>query len=127
MGCAKWGRPEWVGKIYPLKTKEKQFLDHYVHHYNSIELNATHYKIYGPAGIKGWSDKAGSKDFKFCPKMYQGITHRGKLDKKQFITGEFLRGIRAFGKHLGPVFVQVNELFTPNRKEELFNFLANLT
>ena len=25
VGCAKWGRPEWVGKIYPLKTKEKQF------------------------------------------------------------------------------------------------------
>ncbi|NJE06728.1 hypothetical protein E3E36_11410, partial [Thermococcus sp. M36] len=22
VGCAKWGREEWVGKIYPLKTKE---------------------------------------------------------------------------------------------------------
>src|SRR6218665_1674949 len=50
-GCAKWGRTEWVGKIYPLKTKEKDFLQHYVEHYNSIELNATHYKIYGEAGI----------------------------------------------------------------------------
>ena len=28
IGCAKWGRPEWVGKIYPLKTKEKDFLNH---------------------------------------------------------------------------------------------------
>ena len=46
MGCAKWGRPEWVGKIYPPKTKEKDFLQHYVEHYNSIELNATHYKVY---------------------------------------------------------------------------------
>jgi hypothetical protein len=27
MGCAKWGRPEWVGKIYPPKTKEKDFLE----------------------------------------------------------------------------------------------------
>ena len=25
LGCAKWGRPEWLGKIYPLKTKEKNF------------------------------------------------------------------------------------------------------
>jgi len=23
VGCAKWGRPEWVGKIYPEKTREK--------------------------------------------------------------------------------------------------------
>jgi len=25
LGCAKWGRTEWVGKIYPPKTKEKIF------------------------------------------------------------------------------------------------------
>ena len=41
IGCAKWGRKEWIGKIYPKGTKEINFLDHYVKHYNSIELNAT--------------------------------------------------------------------------------------
>lgn len=46
VGCAKWGRAEWVGKIYPLKTKERNFLDYYVQNFNSIELNATHYKLY---------------------------------------------------------------------------------
>jgi len=68
IGCAKWGRMEWVGKIYPLKTKEKDFLAHYVQHYNSIELNATHYKIYGQRGIGNWAAKADGKDFVFCPK-----------------------------------------------------------
>ena len=126
IGCAKWGRTEWVGKIYPPKTKEKDFLDHYVKHYNSIELNATHYKIYGATGIAKWAAKAGDKDFLFCPKMYQGVTHRGGLLNKEFITTEFLRGIVAFEKHLGPVFVQVSDLFTPKRKEELFIFLRSL-
>jgi uncharacterized protein YecE (DUF72 family) len=126
LGCAKWGRTEWVGKIYPPKTKEKDFLDHYVQHYNSIELNATHYKVYGAAGIKKWADKAGDKDFMFCPKMYQGVTHRGSLKGKDFITTEFLRGIVAFEKHLGPIFVQVNETFSPKRKEELFTYLRSL-
>ena len=126
IGCAKWGRTEWVGKIYPPKTKEKDFLDHYVKHYNSIELNATHYKVYGAAGIAKWAAKAGDKDFLFCPKMYQGVTHRGSLLNKEFITTEFLRGIVAFEKHLGPVFVQVSDLFTPKRKEELFTFLRSL-
>src|ERR1041384_2482265 len=69
VGCAKWGRLEWVGKIYPPKTKEKDFLQHYVEHYNSIELNATHYKVYGPNGIEKWKQKADRKDFLFCPKM----------------------------------------------------------
>ena len=126
LGCAKWGRTEWVGKIYPLKTKEKDFLDHYVKHYNSIELNATHYKIYGAAGIAKWAAKTGDKDFMFCPKMYQGITHRGSLLNREFITTEFLRGIVAFEKHLGPVFVQVSDAFTVKRKEELFTFLRSL-
>ena len=126
IGCAKWGRTEWVGKIYPPKTKEKDFLDHYVHHYNSIELNATHYKVYDEAAIKKWADKAGKKDFLFCPKMYKGITHYGNLVGKDFITSEFLRGVLAFGEKLGPIFIQVSESFSPKRKEELFNFLRSL-
>lgn len=126
VGCAKWGRPEWVGKIYPEKTKEKNFLQHYVEHYNSIELNATHYKIYGAKGIANWKQKADGKDFLFCPKMYKGITHFGKLTGKDFILNEYLRGIVAFEEHLGPVFVQVSDAYSPKRKEELFGFLKSL-
>src|SRR5436190_21463357 len=86
IGCAKWGRLEWVGKIYPDKTKEKDFLKYYVEHYNSIELNATHYNIYGPRAIEKWKQFADGKDFLFCPKMYKGVTHFGKLTGKDFLT-----------------------------------------
>jgi len=126
VGCAKWGREEWVGKIYPLKTKEKNFLDHYVHHFNSIELNATHYKVYGRMGIQRWAAKAKGKDFLFCPKMFQGVTHRGNLKVKNFVLNEYLRGIAAFENHLGPIFVQLSDTFSPKRKEELFHFLKSL-
>ena len=126
IGCAKWGRLEWVGKIYPDKTKEKDFLQHYVQHYNSIELNATHYKIYGARGIERWKEKAAGKDFLFCPKMYNGITHFGKLTGKDFLLNEFLRGVVAFEEHLGPIFIQVSDAFSPKRKEELFTFLKSL-
>ncbi len=126
LGCAKWGRKEWVGKIYPPKTKEKDFLDNYVHHYNSIELNATHYQVYKEDAITKWSDKAGKKEFLFCPKMYKGVTHFGSLKGKEFITTEFLKGVLAFKKHLGPIFVQVSESFAPKRKDELFEYLQSL-
>lgn len=126
IGCAKWGRQEWVGKIYPEKTKEKDFLQHYVEHYNSIELNATHYKIYGAKGIEKWKEKATGKDFLFCPKMYKGVTHFGRLTAKDFITTEFLRGILAFEEHLGPTFIQVSDAFSTKRKDELFTFLKSL-
>jgi len=126
VGCAKWGRPEWVGKIYPLKTKERNFLDYYVQHFNSIELNATHYKLYGPKAIQKWADKARDRDFKFCPKMHQGITHKGKMNENKFLINEFLRAVVAFENHLGPILVQVSERFSPKRKTELFDFLKSL-
>jgi uncharacterized protein YecE (DUF72 family) len=126
IGCAKWGRKEWVGKIYPPKTKEKDFLSYYVQQYNSIELNATHYKIYQADEIARWAEKTKDRNFIFCPKMYQGITHRGSLKGKDFITAEFLKGILALKQHLGPVFIQVNETFSPERKNELFGYLRTL-
>ncbi len=115
-----------MGKIYPHKTKEKDFLEHYVKHYNCIELNATHYKVYDEKMIQKWASKVGEGEFLFCPKMYQGVTHRGSLADKDFITTEFLKGIIAFKEYLGPIFVQVSDTFSPKRKEELFQYLNSL-
>ena len=126
VGCAKWGRPEWVGKIYPKGTKEKDFLEHYVRHYNSIELNATHYKIYGPDVISKWAEKAHGSNFKFCPKVAKSISHFGNFSNKQYLTDRFLEGVDALGNHLGPVFLQVHERFSPNRRTELFDYLKTL-
>ncbi len=126
-GCAKWGRKEWVGKIYPKGTKETQFLDYYVHHYNSIELNATHYKIYKPSEIKKWADKAKGRHFKFCPKVPQQISHYSSAFKNtEYLTTAFLEGILAFENHLGPVFLQVSDKYTPARRDALYNYMRSL-
>jgi uncharacterized protein YecE (DUF72 family) len=58
--------------------------------------------------------------------MFQGVTHRGSLKGKEFIATEFFRGIRAFEEQLGPVFVQVSDTFSPNRRKELYDLLASL-
>ncbi|MCW3081520.1 DUF72 domain-containing protein [Segetibacter sp.] len=126
IGCAKWGRTEWVGKIYPEGTKEARFLDHYVEHYNSIELNATHYKTYPPSSIQKWADKADGKDFIFCPKVPQTISHYSSFVDIEDKTNAFLEGIYAFGKHLGPIFLQVSDRFSPKRKDALLKYLESL-
>jgi len=46
IGCAKWGRKDWVGQLYPKGTKEADFLKHYVQHFNLIELNALFYRLF---------------------------------------------------------------------------------
>lgn len=126
VGCAKWGRTEWIGKIYPEGTKEAKFLDHYVQHYNSIELNATHYKTYPPDSIKKWADKAQGRDFIFCPKVPQTISHYSSFVNIEDKTNAFLEGIFAFENHLGPIFLQVSDKFSPKKRDALFNYLGTL-
>jgi len=128
VGCAKWGRKEWVGKIYPPKTKDAQFLDEYVKHYNSIELNATHYRVSVP-DIRKWNSKVEGQTFLFCPKVPQSISHFSSAFQNpttQDQLSDFLAAVSEFKEHLGPIFLQVSDKFGPKKKKELFDFLATL-
>jgi len=128
VGCAKWGRKEWVGKIYPPGTKEADFLQHYVKHFNSIELNATSYKVYGPDTIGKWAAAATGKDFLFSPKMPNSLSNLGSgvTEQVEAITNRFINGIRAFGEHLGPVFLLTGDHFSPAKKDNLYAYLKIL-
>lgn len=127
VGCAKWGRKEWVGQIYPPKTKDANFLDEYVKHFDSIELNATFYNMYPAATIEKWKNKAESNpNFKFCPKFSQSISHIRRLKNAEEITTTFYEGILAFGEKLGPLFLQLSDNFTPKSFPELRAYLTEL-
>ncbi len=127
VGCAKWGRKEWLGKIYPLKTKEANFLDEYVKHFDCIELNATFYNIYGPEMIAKWKAKADqTPGFKFCPKFSQNISHIRRLKNADEVTTKYYEGIMAFGDKLGPLFLQVGDNFTPKSMPDLKAYLESL-
>jgi len=127
VGCAKWGRKEWLGKIYPPKTKDANFLDEYVKHFDCIELNATFYQVYGAATIAKWKEKAdATPGFKFCPKFSQSISHFRRLQNAEELTTQFYEGILAFGDKLGPLFLQLGDSFTPNSFPAVKAYLEHL-
>jgi uncharacterized protein YecE (DUF72 family) len=101
VGCAKWGRKDWVGKIYPKGTKEADFLKLYAQNFNSIELNASFYRMPSFSQAAEWKDKT-TPGFLFCPKFSDKISHIKRLKDAQEITDRFLQGIRGFGDTLGP-------------------------
>ena len=128
VGCAKWGRKEWVGMIYPPKTKEANFLDEYVKHFNSIELNAVFYNMPKKEQVNIWREKAESvrKDFKFFPKFTRGISHLKRLKDADEITSQYLENISEFGDTLGPAFLQLSDNFGPKNFDILKNYLEHL-
>lgn len=125
VGCAKWGRKDWVGKIYPAKTKEADFLRHYALHFNCIELNATFYRMPTHAQTAAWRSKVG-KDFKFCPKFTDQLTHLNKLKNVHELADRFLDGISGFEKNLGPVFLLPHPSTGPKDFEILQEFIQSL-
>lgn len=125
VGCAKWGRKDWVGKLYPPKTKDADFLKNYVEHYNSIELNALFYRLFPKSTIEKWADTAGD-DFKFCPKFTSVITHIKRLNNVGKETEDLLDAYSAFGKKLGTSFIQLDERFAPNVVDRIQEYLRSL-
>jgi len=125
VGCAKWGRKDWVGKIYPPKTKEADFLVHYAKNFNCIELNATFYRMPTEKQTSGWRSKVG-KDFKFCPKFVDQITHIKRLKDVEELTTRFLEGISGFGDNLGPIFLMPHPGMGPKTLLTIEAFIQSL-
>lgn len=126
IGNPMWGSKHWLGKLYPVSAKEKQFSELYPKHFNSLELNATHYKIYDRDFVLKWKEKAVGHEFIFCPKMYNGITHEGSLKDKGPLVQQFMESIGYLQPYLGPVFIQLSDSFSTIRKQELYSFLEAL-
>ncbi len=107
IGCAKWGRKDWIGKLYPPGTKEKDFLKEYAKHFNAIEFNGFFYNLQSVETIHKW--KAAVPDgFKFCPKFTQSITHYKRLKDAEADVDAYLAVVHEFGEHLGPIFLMPN-------------------
>ncbi len=128
LGAPKWGIKEWKGMIYPEKTPDTKFLDHYIQSFNGIELNTTHYQIYPESTILKWAEKVNGKDFMFCPKFPQSVSHYSELTRVRAheITDRFLASVIHFGEHLGPLFLQLSDRYGPNKKAALFDYLERL-
>jgi uncharacterized protein YecE (DUF72 family) len=125
VGCAKWGRPDWIGQIYPKGTKAADFLKHYVNHFNCIELNALFYQLFPKPTIEKWAGLA-DNDFRFCPKFSNVITHIRRLKNASRETDAFLETISGFEKKLGTSFIQLGDNFSPKQMDSVINYLESL-
>ena len=129
IGLAKWGRKEWVGKFYPDRTKEYQFLHEYTKRFNTIELNAVFYSIPSADLIGKWRDMVAEQhqqDFLFLPKFSRVVSHIKRLNNAQKETRQFIETLKCFGPYLGPIFLQIGDNFGPKYFDTLQRFVENL-
>ncbi len=119
IGCAKWNRADLKG-FYPRGTKDE--LTYYATQFNSIELNATFYRPYGPDQYTTWAEKA-SEGFKFFPKLNQEVSHWKRLKDAEDITRTLVDSALALEDKLGMLFLQMHDNFKPKDIAQVEAFL----
>lgn len=119
VGCAKWNRAELKG-FYPRGTKDE--LVYYSSQFNSIELNATFYRLFPKEQFEKWREKV-AEGFKFFPKITNMISHRKRLIDSQEFIPEYLDHTLLLKEHLGTIFLQMHNNFQPKDFDRVDNFV----
>ncbi|MBP2832938.1 DUF72 domain-containing protein [Aquimarina sp. U1-2] len=120
VGCAKWNKQDLKG-FYPRGTKDE--LEYYSQQFNSIELNATFYRIFPDDQFKKWYDKTPS-GFKFFPKLVQNISHLKRLnDDVQPYVDQYLTNVIHLKEKLGTIFLQLHGNFGPKYMDRVVAFI----
>jgi uncharacterized protein YecE (DUF72 family) len=121
VGCAKWNKTD-LKNFYPKGTKDE--LAYYSTQFNSIELNATFYRVPSRDQVISWKEKT-PDGFKFFPKINQTISHFRRLNDVQALVEEYCDNISNFEEKLGMAFLQLHDNFGYKNYDKLVSFIEN--
>ena len=121
VGCSNWSKANLKG-FYPKGTKDE--LTYYSQQFNSIELNATFYRIFSPEIFNTWYDKTPA-GFKFFPKLFQEISHWKRLNGVENVVNDFLYSAVSLKEKLGAIFLQMNDNFSPKDFDKVEAFVKS--
>jgi uncharacterized protein YecE (DUF72 family) len=106
IGCSGWVYRHWKDSFYPGGLPQKRWFEHYAAHFDTVEINASFYRLPLPSTFDGWLAKAPA-GFRYAVKVNRFITHNKKLlDCAEPLT-EFIALARRMGPALGPLLYQL--------------------
>jgi uncharacterized protein YecE (DUF72 family) len=123
VGCAKWNKKD-LKNFYPKGVKDE--LAYYSTQFNSIELNATFYRLFPAATFDKWYATA-PKNFRFFPKLEQSISHFRRLKDVKEIVKQNVANMSHLHEKLGIPFLQMHNNFGPKDFERVVAFAENWT
>jgi uncharacterized protein YecE (DUF72 family) len=125
VGCAKWNKKD-LKHFFPKGIKEKDELKYYSTQFNSIELNATFYRLFPPQTFENWY-KTVPQDFRFFPKLQQSISHFKRLKDVTEIVDHNITNMSHLQEKLEMPFLQLHDNFKPKDFDRVESFVKNWT
>jgi uncharacterized protein YecE (DUF72 family) len=106
IGTSGWHYKHWMGNFYPHGVKSKDFTNHYIRFFRTVEINNSFYKLPSAETFANWRASV-PEDFLFAVKASRFITHMKKLKDPQESISRFFNNVNALEEKLGPILFQL--------------------
>lgn len=124
IGTSGWHYPHWKGTYYPEKLPAKEYMNHYLKDFRSVEINNSFYKLPSEETFTNWKESV-QENFLFAVKASRFITHMKKLKDPQQSIARFMHAVDFLEEKLGPILFQLPPFWNLNL-ERLQEFLEAL-
>ncbi len=124
IGTSGWSYSHWKEIFYPSHITESKWLDFYSDHFDTVEVNATFYRLPSPKTFDNWYQKT-PDSFIWAVKGSKFITHTRRLkDSKEPLT-RLYTAIEGLREKLGIILFQLPPSLSFD-KELFLTFCENL-
>jgi len=106
IGTSGWHYDHWRHLFYPDKLPRAKWLDFYAHHFTTVELNNSFYRLPSEQAFAAWRDSSPAS-FTFAVKVSRFITHIKRLKNSEEPLDTFLTRAKILGEKLGPLLYQL--------------------
>lgn len=106
VGTSGYQYRHWAGAFYPPGLPQRDWFRYYAQHFDTVEINATFYRLPPPASFDRWRAEA-PPGFRFALKLSRFATHRRHLRDPAEPLARFFALATRLGARLGPILVQL--------------------
>ncbi len=116
LGTSSWSSKDWVGPFYAPGTAPSDFLKEYATHFDTVETDASYYRVPTNDMVRGWARKT-PENFTMTAKFPRSICHAGQgalpdaeklldIDGTENDRNAFLSAMLELGPKCGPLLLQ---------------------
>ena len=106
IGTSGWTYQHWQGIFYPDKWPKSRWLEYYIRYFDTVELNATFYRLPKPMTFENWKSRT-PDNFVWSVKSSKFITHIKRLENPADPLGRLYGAVAGFGEKLGVILFQL--------------------
>lgn len=106
IGTSGYQYRHWRGDFYPAGVPQRRWLEHYAGVFDTVEINATFYRLPSAKTVAGWHDRV-PDGFRFAVKFSRYGSHIKRLKDPAASLDPFREVVAGLGDRLGPVLLQL--------------------